>query len=184
MSTNRSDEEWTKLFTEVKSIMPKAVGEDAWYLVIAGIIASSSSPELLGPFYRHLVKSDTSFKNPSARETLSLQLRDVLLKLTVLIGAPRVLSALIPLASTQAELADPSSTPEAQASDSTMSEQWRSSTLDLSAIGARGDHTLKTIYGSYVLGIFDSFGSHKEDFAFVSTSPSKRCTRQGLSLSV
>ena len=164
--------------------MPKAVGEDAWYLVIAAIIASSSSPELLAPFYKHLVKDDTSFNDPSTRETLSLRLRDVLLKLTVIIGAPRVLSALIPLASIQAELADPPSTPKAQGSDSTMSEQWRSSTLDLSAIGARGDHTLKTIYGSYVLGIFDSFGSHKEDFAFVSISPCEKLHRQELSSAV
>ena len=65
-----------------------------------------------------------------------------------------------------------------------MSEQWRTPTLDLSAIGARGDHTLKTIYGSYVLGIFDSFGSHKEDFAFVSTSLCEGSTRQRLNPSV
>ena len=98
--------------------MPKAVGEDAWYLVIAAIIASSSSPELLGPFYQHLVKKDSIVQRPIyARNAFTSTPR----RSPEADGAYRCSSCAICTDTIgigiQAEFADPPSTPKAQASE-------------------------------------------------------------------
>lgn len=74
----------------------------------AAALITSPSPELLGQFSSYLTRFDADFisegeEGAKARELLSLRFRDVCLKLITLIGAPRVLCALMPLAKAEGE---------------------------------------------------------------------------------
>ena len=79
-------------------------------------MTASPSPELLAEFYTYLTEHG-EFRNPTAREKLSLQLRDILLKQVTLLGAPQVLMAITPLAATQGE-------PQQKAQESQLSGKW------------------------------------------------------------
>lgn len=124
----------------------------------ASIISTSPTPERLAEFYNHLT-STSPFKSEESKTKLSLRLRDVLMKQVTLIGAPQVLSALIPLAKVEGD-------PASKASASTLSEQWKQS-LDPSRIIPRGGATIDSIYGNLLTKIFQSFGSHARDVEFM-----------------
>lgn len=81
------------------------------------MLSSSPRPHLLADFYTYLTAHDTGFVSAESKARLSVRLRDVLLKLVTLVGAPQVLSALIPLAKVEGD-------PEAKAKDSELSEKW------------------------------------------------------------
>ncbi len=68
-------------------------------LLKATVLTTSPRPELLAEFWTHLTTE--VFSDDESRERLSDRLRDVMLKLLTLIGAPRMLSALIPMAKRQ-----------------------------------------------------------------------------------
>jgi hypothetical protein len=152
------------LHQEVSSLLPPSLGSDAATLLIASVISSSTSPHLLADLYTHL--TSTTHTAPDSQTRLSLRLRDLLLKQVTLIGAPQVLSALIPLAKVDCkpEHADAASA----ATASTLSPQWASSSLDTNSIHARGVKVIDTIYGSELLPkIFASFGRHSADVQFM-----------------
>ena len=176
MTAKYSKEEWNELCSRVKSLVPEVIGEDAWYLIIAGILTSSPSPELLARFCTHLVDHEPSFKEHHELDRLSLRIRDVLIKLTTVIGAPRVLSALIPLASAQSN-----GDPTTLAVNSKFSAKWDSASFNIDSITKRGEGTIDSIYGPLLPKIFDMFGPHKEDFKFVS-APSISLNKVGFEL--
>ena len=162
MAEQRTQQEWDQLCSKVKSLVPEVIGSEAWYLIIAGILTSSPSPELLAPFYTHLTAHDPTFKDDQQRERLSLRIRDVLIKVANVCGAPRVLSALIPLTNAQSD-----DNPPALAADSKLSAKWETANFDMASISKRGEAGIYSIYGDLLQKIFDMFGPHKEDFKFV-----------------
>ena len=70
----------------------------------AAILSVSPKPHLLASFWTHLITNNDTFSTPEAQSRLSDRLRDFLLKQITLIGAPQVLSGLIPLAKAQTEI--------------------------------------------------------------------------------
>jgi len=118
-------------------LVPKELGDEAWYLIIvspvaidtetstlsdtksfqAAALASSPDTTLLASFYTHLTMHDTGFDSPESRKNLSLRLRDVLLKLLTLVGGPQVLSVLMPLAKAQGDT-------ETKAASSELNDKW------------------------------------------------------------
>jgi len=83
----------------------------------ATVLTASPKPELLADFYEYLTIFDATFDTAERKKHLSLRLRDVLLKMVCLVGAPQVLCALIPLAKAEGQ-------PAEQAGSSTLSEKW------------------------------------------------------------
>ena len=83
------------------------------------------------------------------------------MKSTTILGAPRMLGALIPLAKAEADFKG--TTSAALAASSTLSAKYDLSTLDARQVNERGKHTINTIYGPLLQDIFPSFGSHRAD---------------------
>src|ERR1700712_4693384 len=71
------------------------------FFVQSTVLTVSPKPHLLGDFWSYITEHDVAFSTPEAQTRLSDRLRDTLLKQITLIGAPQVLSALIPLAKLQ-----------------------------------------------------------------------------------
>lgn len=80
-------------------------------------LSASPSPELVAEFYTHLVQTEESFSSTEQRETLSLQLRDIIVKQMTLLGAPQAIMALVPLAAAEGS-------PSEKATDSQLSNKW------------------------------------------------------------
>jgi hypothetical protein len=68
----------------------------------ATVLTASPRPELLAGFWGHLTEAE--FSTVESKGRLSARLGDLLLKQITLVGAPQVLSALIPLARRQGEV--------------------------------------------------------------------------------
>jgi hypothetical protein len=109
MAMNASDtpdptkQEWDDLNQDVKSQLLPEMGTDSWYLLIATVLTVGPRPHLLASFWTHLITHDPTFSSAEAQTRLSERLRDLLLKQMTLVGAPQLLSALIPLAKVQTE---------------------------------------------------------------------------------
>jgi len=84
----------------------------------AAQLATSPDPSLLAPFYTHLTCHDPNFASAESKEHLSRRLRDVLLKLLAIVGAPLVLSALMPLAKAEGDIKE-------KAASSTLNDKWQ-----------------------------------------------------------
>jgi hypothetical protein len=80
-------------------------------------LTSSPDTNLLASFYTYLTAHDSSFASTESRKHLSLRLRDVLLKLITLVGAPQVLCVLMPLAKAQGDV-------ESKAASSKLDYKW------------------------------------------------------------
>ncbi|KAJ9616663.1 hypothetical protein H2200_000382 [Cladophialophora chaetospira] len=159
-ASERTEQQWSDLCGRVKALIPKQVGEEAWYLVIAAALVGAPTPTLLASFYTHLTKIDAGFSSPERASYLSLRFRDVVLKAIPLIGMPRVLCVLSPLAKAEEQL-------QMRAKTSVLTEKWRPKNINVQEIHDRGAATASTIYGPTLLPqIFDSWGSHKEDMKF------------------
>lgn len=89
------------------------------------MLTASPVPNNLGAFYTHLTtsSSDTYFHAPNNQPLLSLRLRDVLLKLVTLIGAPPVVVGVSALAKAEAG-AKGREEVELQSERSVLSEKW------------------------------------------------------------
>lgn len=70
----------------------------------AAALATSPSPDLLASFYLHLTQHNPSFSAEDSGYRLSIQFRDVCLRLLTLVGAPQMLSALMPLAKAEGDV--------------------------------------------------------------------------------
>ncbi|KAJ9609632.1 hypothetical protein H2200_005960 [Cladophialophora chaetospira] len=152
-STSPTKEQWDDLCREVKAQLLEEMGEESWYLIIATVLTVSPRPNLLAEFWTHITTHDTSFSTPEAHSRLSDRLRDLLLKQLTLIGAPKMLSALIPLAKSQTQ-----GNGEEERGELDLS-QWSSTSLP--ALHDRGLETISTIYGSLWQNIFTTFGPHR-----------------------
>ncbi|OAG41251.1 hypothetical protein AYO21_04631 [Fonsecaea monophora] len=155
MSTPSSPtkEQWDELCRDVKESLLEEVGDESWYIIIATVLTVSPRPQLLADFWTHVTAHETAFSTPEAQSRLSDRLRDVLLKQIVLIGAPQVLSALIPLAQRQTE-----GKGEAERGELEL-EQW--SNLTLPSLHAQGVKAITSIYGTLWPRIFSTFGPHR-----------------------
>ncbi|KIW66715.1 hypothetical protein, variant [Phialophora macrospora] len=133
------------------------MGDESWYLIIATVLTVSDKPRLLADFWSYVTTHDASFSSsPTAQTRLSDRMRDLLLKQITLIGAPRVLSALIPLAKVQTEGKGTGVETERGELDL---EQW--SDTSLPALHARGVETITSVYGDLWPNIFRTFGPHR-----------------------
>lgn len=83
------------------------------------MLIASPNPSRLGDFYTHLTTKavDTKYTAPNNQPRLSLRLRDVLLKLVTLVGAPPVVVAVSALAKTEGHAAE-------KADASQLSSKW------------------------------------------------------------
>ncbi|RMD42022.1 hypothetical protein DV735_g3122, partial [Chaetothyriales sp. CBS 134920] len=79
-----------QLCEEIKKTVPKELGDDAWYLLLAAILIHAPTTTHLAGLYSHLA-STAEFSTAEAQTELSRRLRDVLLKEVTLIGAPQYL---------------------------------------------------------------------------------------------
>lgn len=71
----------------------------------------------MADFYSHLTRNDPSFHSEESQHRLSLQFRDILLKLVTLVGAPRVLCVLMPLANAEGDV-------ERKSANSVLDKKW------------------------------------------------------------
>ncbi|OQE40929.1 hypothetical protein PENCOP_c005G01405 [Penicillium coprophilum] len=155
-----TDNEWAALCEKVKGLVPEEIGEQAWTLVTAATLAASPSTNLMGNFYSYLTRHDPQFSPEDAQHRLSIRFRDILLKLITLVGAPRVLCVLMPLAEAEGNV-------KAKSAKSSLDKKWKPETMDVQRIYDRGTKTINAIYGSSLLPkIFDTWGAHKEDVKF------------------
>lgn len=83
----------------------------------AAALITSPKPELLGEFYTYLSRNDTDLCGQDEQDRLSFRLRDTLLKLVTVVGAPQVLCALMPLAKAEGN-------PEEKAAESRLNPKW------------------------------------------------------------
>ncbi|KAK5458449.1 hypothetical protein LTS15_004531 [Exophiala xenobiotica] len=149
-------EHWDQLCRDVKSNLLPEMGDESWYLIIATALTVSPRPTLLADFWTYLTTNDPSFSTADAQSRLSTRLGDLLLKQLTLIGAPQVLSALIPLAKVQ--------TAGVQAEEQRGEldiQQW--SSLSLPHLHTRGIETITSIYGTLWPRIFSTFGPYRQD---------------------
>jgi hypothetical protein len=88
-------------------------------------VTSSPDPTKLGAFYAHLTttSTDSYFHAPNNQPRLSQRLRDVLLKLVTLIGAPPVVVGVSALAKAEAGTKGRQEV-EMQSEKSELSEKW------------------------------------------------------------
>ncbi|RTE68902.1 hypothetical protein BHE90_016713 [Fusarium euwallaceae] len=155
-----STKEWQQLCHLVKQLVPQELGQESWYLIIAATLVTSPDPELLASFYAHVTTHNPDFASEEAKRRLSERFRDVLLKLTTLVGAPRVLCAVMPLAKAEGDV-------QAKAKCAKLKDKWHTDQLNMAAIYDRGVRRMDQIYGSSLLPkVFDSYGTHKEDLKF------------------
>ncbi|KAK5037495.1 hypothetical protein LTR13_004652 [Exophiala sideris] len=150
--------QWDALCRDVKSNLLEEVGEETWYLIIATVLTVSPRPHLLAEFWTHLTHTDAEFSTAESQSRLSTRLGDVLLKQLTLIGAPQMLSALIPLAKSQTQ-----NKGEEQRGELDLSS-WSSTTLP--ALHAHGIETITSIYGDLWPSIFKTFGPHRPVVGF------------------
>ncbi|EXJ58219.1 hypothetical protein A1O7_05644 [Cladophialophora yegresii CBS 114405] len=151
--TPPSEERWDELSRDVKAQLLQEMGDESWYLIIATVVTVSNRPRLLAEFWSYLTTHDASFAASETQSRLSDRFCDLLLKQITLIGAPRVLSALIPLANVQT---DGKGVEERGELDL---EQWSNTTFP--ALHARGIETITSVYGNLWQNIFRSFGPHR-----------------------
>lgn len=126
--------DWTGVCQTVRSLVPDAIGKDAWVWITvstiavhpildfsntvqAATLASSPDTNLLASFYLHLTQNYPEFQSEEAKSHLSLRFRDILLKLIVLVGAPQVLCVLSPLAKAEGNA-------ESKSKASSLNDKW------------------------------------------------------------
>ncbi|KIX02821.1 uncharacterized protein Z518_08764 [Rhinocladiella mackenziei CBS 650.93] len=119
----------------------------------ATILTVSPEPHYLADFWTHLTTHDPEFSTTESKKRLSIRLSDMLLKQITLIGAPQVLSALIPLAHRQTGGKGEENRGELDL------DQWSDKTFP--ALHARGIETITSIYGTLWPTIFKTFGPHR-----------------------
>lgn len=83
----------------------------------AAVLIASPDSQLLARFYTYLTQEHPEFKTEEQQKRLQLRLRDTLLKLVTLVGAPQVLCALSPLAKAEGKV-------EEKAQASTLNPKW------------------------------------------------------------
>jgi hypothetical protein len=83
------------------------------------VLVASPNPSSLGDFYTYLTTkaTDTRFTAPNNQPLLSIRLRDVLVKLITIVGAPPVVVAVSALAKAEGKA-------EEKAEGSQLSEKW------------------------------------------------------------
>ncbi|OAP60243.1 hypothetical protein AYL99_05245 [Fonsecaea erecta] len=147
-------EQWDELYKDVKESLLEEMGEESWYIIIATVITVSPQPHLLADFWTYVTTHDATFSStPESQTRLSDRLRDMLLKLIVLIGAPQVLSAMIPLAQRQTDGKGEQERGELDL------QQW--SDITLPSLHARGIEAITSVYGTLWPRIFATFGPHR-----------------------
>ncbi|KIW91561.1 uncharacterized protein Z519_07528 [Cladophialophora bantiana CBS 173.52] len=153
VSASPTKGQWEDLCKDVKESLLEEMGVESWYIIIATVISVSPQPQLLADFWTYITAHDASFSTSEARSRLSDRLRDILLKQIVLIGAPQVLSGLIPLARRQTDGKGEQERGELDL------RQW--SDITLPSLHARGIETITSIYGTLWPRIFETFGPHR-----------------------
>lgn len=133
----RNEQQWADLCRQVKDLVPREFGREAWYLLIvrisclslkkrslltfhrlqAAALGVSPVPSAPAGFYTYLTKHESAFSSENSKEHLSQRLRDVMLKLLTIVGGPQVLSVLIPLAAAEGDI-------KSRAASSELSEKW------------------------------------------------------------
>ncbi|KAJ5101214.1 hypothetical protein N7456_007266 [Penicillium angulare] len=156
----RNEQQWADLCCRVRCLVPRELGENAWYLIITAALGVCPMPSATAAFYTYLTKHVSEFSSENSKEHLSKRLRDVILKLLTIVGGPQVLSVLIPLAAAEGDI-------KSKAASSMLNKKWASDRINVQDIYDRGQTTINTIYGGRLLEkVFESFGSHKEDVKF------------------
>ncbi|RMZ81991.1 hypothetical protein DV737_g2338, partial [Chaetothyriales sp. CBS 132003] len=126
-------------------------------IAVATIFTSSPIPTHFASLYSHLI-STPQFSTPQSQTRLSQCLRDLLLKQVTLVGAPQMLTALIPFAKASTP---PGTTVSSAAASSLISSQYL--VTDAAAIKSRGEAAINTIYGPLLSSIVGTFGIHSAD---------------------
>ncbi|KAI9705797.1 MAG: hypothetical protein M1820_005045 [Bogoriella megaspora] len=90
-------EEAVKLFEAIENRFPsQTVGKEKWYILTVGKIAALTGaglPQFCADLYKYLI-AKPEFTASESRQALIRRIRETLVKLTIIVGAPRCLEAI------------------------------------------------------------------------------------------
>ncbi|KAJ6014750.1 hypothetical protein N7540_009341 [Penicillium herquei] len=144
-----------EIFETIKKGFPSSLSEHGWYILSASALITASNPTNITYLYNFLI-SQPEWSKPDQRRVLIRRLREQMLKQWVIIGIPKVITAVLSLAQIEnPEDADPSFTREGV----TVSPE----------INARGRELCYKLYGEDGYNnIMASCGSFSADFTWAS----------------
>lgn len=143
------------LFSRVQSHFPAdTLGSEGWIIITLSVFTSTAKCHLAADLYKYLITLPQYATSPQ-RQALMRRLREVLVKLTSIIGVGRPLETVINF--------DKVTAPEDR--DYSFSRKdWKNN----EASHERGVAWLKKLYGENLSPIYDMFESHK-DFGWISS---------------
>ncbi|PGH16738.1 hypothetical protein AJ79_01611 [Helicocarpus griseus UAMH5409] len=148
------------LCEQVKSVLPDDLREDRWYLLTAAALVASGKPTELGALYQYIL--DTEYPNLSIEQERRLATRfsDLLMKEWTLVGIPSVLMGVSALAKV-----------ERFVSAENTGLQGKRQNIDFETdITERGTKLIQLLYKQNLEPIFNTWGSYKEEFAWLEKS--------------
>ncbi|EQL35351.1 hypothetical protein BDFG_02862 [Blastomyces dermatitidis ATCC 26199] len=148
------------LCEEVKGLLPSDLREDRWYLLTVSALVASGKPTEVGKVYEYLV--DTEYPNLTLEQERRIASRfsDLLMKEWTLVGIPSVLMAISSLARVEKFLS---------ATNTGLGEKRINIDLEKD-ITERGTKFIQLLYKQNLEPIFDTWGSYKEEFAWLEKS--------------
>lgn len=144
------------LFSRLQTILPKSLPPTAPHILAASTLTACGHPQSVGPIFTCL----TARLSQREAHTISLQMRDILLKQWTLIGIPLVISAVPSLAA--AEIAAGYDFPSDLAPKYAMQDGKEA---------VRGEKFMRSLYQGNLDRIFATWGSHKDTFVWLEKSP-------------
>ncbi|KAL6157848.1 hypothetical protein ACJQWK_07345 [Exserohilum turcicum] len=145
----RTEDEALALFKAVEEKFPsETLGSDKWYVVVLAAMTGGGHPHFAAQLYQELIKRP-EYQTPAQRQELMRRLREVLFKLTILVGVCKTLEALFAItAVTKPEDEDHS--------------YYREKTQCDEANLERGTAWLQRLYQRNLTGVMNRFTAHKD----------------------
>ncbi|KAI9720180.1 MAG: hypothetical protein M1812_002998 [Candelaria pacifica] len=141
------------LFQNVQTNFPSSLRADGWYIAVTSALITLNHQAQIPELYLYLIGLE-EFKTAEQRKRLSLRLRDVFMKVWTLVGIPKVIEAVVALA-------------KVEAVGDVESEGTKDGVKLDKELERRGTESIGKIYRDNLQPIFNSFGSHANDFEWL-----------------
>ncbi|OAX84705.1 hypothetical protein ACJ72_00926 [Emergomyces africanus] len=148
------------LCEKVKNLLPDDLREDRWYLVTAAALVASGKPTELGKLYEYILTTEYPKLTLEQERRIASRFSDLLMKEWTLVGIPSVLMAVSSLASVEKFVS----------AENTKLEPRRVNIDMDNSITERGTKFIQLLYKQNLEPIFDTWGSYKEEFAWLEKS--------------
>jgi hypothetical protein len=130
------------------------LGDDRWYILTLAALVGGTEPEIADQLYLYIINK-AHFRSPSARQALVRRLREVLVKLTSIVGVCKPLEAIIAIMKVENE----------EDRDYSFSrENWKNDQENHD----KGMDWMRQIYAHNIEPTLDLFKAH-QDFRWIST---------------